>query len=177
MAEMVVKALIYGAFPALLVYAAATDAISRKIPNWVSGAMLLGFVTLAFASGMPWSTFGMSLGVGFLALAFGFTMFAMNWMGGGGAKLIATTMPWFGATAAAVGYTMAFSIAGVIVTLPFMLRRFPAVEAVLVSNRYSARLLAPVKHSRETPYGIAIAAAGLLMVPVLAELHGLAGAH
>ena len=173
MSEMIVPSLVYGLFPALLVYAAATDAVSRRIPNWVSGVLLLGFLVLAVASGMGWATFGMSMGVGALAFAFGFTMFGLGQMGAGDAKLITATVPWFGFTVGAMEYAILFSLLGVLITIPFMLRRFQQVEMLLASNALSAKLIGKSKHRRETPYGVAIAAAGLLMVPSLAKLHGL----
>ena len=173
MSETIVSALVYGLFPGLLVYGAATDAVSRRIPNWVSAALLLGFLVLAVASGMGWATFGMSMGVGFIAFAFGFAMFAFGQMGGGDAKVIAATMPWFGWTTAGVEYAIMFSLAGVVISLPFILRRIARVEMLLASNPVSARLIGKSKHNREVPYGLAIAAGGLFMVPSLASLHGL----
>ena len=172
MSEMVVKALVFGLFPALLVYGAATDIVGRRIPNWVSLALFGGFIALAIASGMSLTDFGLSLAVAALAFAFGFFMFALGQMGGGDAKVIAATVPWFGMTQEALAYVVAFSVAGVIVTVPFLLRRIGFVQVALASNPLSARLVAKSKHKRETPYGVALAAGGLLMVPVLARMHG-----
>ena len=172
MAELTVKILVFGLFPAALVFAAMSDVVSRRIPNAVSGALLVGFLVLALASGMSLPAFGASLGVGALALALGFAMFAIGQMGGGDAKLIAVTMPWFGWSLAALEYAAAFSLIGVVITLPFLLRRLAPVGSVMFANRVAMRLMGTPHNGRETPYGVAIAAGGLLLVPPLARMHG-----
>ena len=158
-------------FPGLMIVAALTDLTSRRIPNWIPGLMLLGFALLAIATGMDLATLGGSLGVGLIAFAIGFALFAMGQMGGGDVKLIAASLPWYGWSAAALGYFASFSIYGALLTIVFLVRRIPAVQFALVSNPYSARFAGQAEGGREVPYGIAIAAGALATHGSLAALH------
>src|SRR5690606_26546741 len=83
-------------FAALVVTAAARDALSFTIPNWISGGLVLLFFPAALAGGLGWPAFGLHLGVGLAALVAGMAMFALRWMGGGDAKLLAAAALWLG---------------------------------------------------------------------------------
>ena len=167
----VASTLVMWVFPGLMLVAAVTDLLWRRIPNWISGALIAGFMLLAFSSGMDFDTLWQSLAVGLAALAVGFILFAIGQMGGGDAKLIATSVLWFGATMPLLEYIVAFSIYGAVLSLVFLLRRFHVVQLMLVSNRFSAKLAGTVNKGREVPYGIAIGIAALEKHTQLVALH------
>ena len=160
-------------FPGLMIFAAISDVMARKIANWIPLTMLAGFGVLAFATGMAWSDVGLALLMGVAAFFAGFALFAMGQMGGGDVKLIAASLPWYGASMLAIDYLIAFSLFGAVVTIVFIIRRWAPVQMMLVSNRYSAPLAVTPTQTREVPYGLAIALGALAVHPFLLEHHGL----
>src|SRR6185436_13235717 len=64
-------------FPFLMIIAGAGDALSLRIPNWLTLTIFAAFFPLAWATGMPLGVFG-----------------------GGDAKLMAAAGVWFGSTQA-----------------------------------------------------------------------------
>ena len=158
-------------FPGLLVVAAMTDLTSRRIPNWIPAAMLAGFALVALAGSMGPMAAAAALGAGLIAFAIGFALFAIGQVGGGDVKLIATTLPWYGWTMGAYDFVLGFTIAGAALTLLFLVQRLSIVQLALVSNPYSARFAGRVKGGREIPYGVAIAAGGILTHGAVAALH------
>ena len=165
------SALVTWVFPGLMVVAALTDLTSRRIPNWIPGAMLVGFALLAIATGMDLATLAGSLAAGLIAFAIGFALFAIGQMGGGDVKLIAASLPWYGWGMAALGYVVTFSIFGALLTIVFLVRRLPVVQLALASNAYSARLIGSPEGGREVPYGIAIAAGAIMTHASLVAAH------
>ena len=171
MAETIQTALIMGLFPGLMVYAAMTDLIDRRIANWVSLALLAGFVAFALASGMGFGQFGAHLGVAFLAFVVGFGAFALGTMGGGDVKLIAASMIWFGPQGAAT-YAIAFSLAGLAITLVFVALRLDSMQYLLSSNPLTRPFAGRDPTGRDIPYGLAISSGALFLLPALMGIHG-----
>ena len=83
-------------FVGLVLTAALEDALSFTIPNWVSLALLVAFGPAAFAVGMPLPAMALNVGIGVAALVAGMLMFALRWLGGGDAKLLAAVSLWLG---------------------------------------------------------------------------------
>ena len=148
-------------FPALMAFAASSDLLSMTISNRVSILLVIGFVALATATGMPFSSVLDHLGAGALILAFGFVFFACGWIGGGDAKLAAATALWLG-WAPLFEYLIYASLLGGALTLLLLNFRQLVLPAVLVRQSWIARL-----HERDgdIPYGIALAASALLVYP------------
>lgn len=143
--------------PLLLVIAAMCDVATMTIPNWISGVLTVSFLALGFAFGMPAGQIGISLAVGTGFLFAGMAFFALGWLGGGDAKLIAATALWFG-WPAALTFTVYVMLAGGVATLLLLtFRRVPVPQPAL-SLSWIERL-----HSADEslPYGVAIAAGGL----------------
>jgi prepilin peptidase CpaA len=80
---------------ALLVWAAAVDLRTRRIPNWLTGALVAGGLlqgALACTSvGLGQASTGLLVG-----FAFTFVLFALGGMGGGDVKLVAGIGAWVG---------------------------------------------------------------------------------
>lgn len=145
-------------FPLSMVFAASTDLMTMRISNKLVLLLAAGFVVLALAIGMPMQQFAMHFACAALVLTVAFILFALGWIGGGDAKLAAATTLWlgFGLT---LPYLVYAGLAGGVLTLVIlMLRRLPRT-AFIARHAWLERL-----HNAKSgvPYGIALAAAGLL---------------
>lgn len=148
-------------FPAIMAFAAFSDMLTMTIPNRVSLALIAGFIAMAILTGMPLKIFGMHVAAGFLVLTVTFGMFAFGWIGGGDAKLAAATGMWCG-FGVLIEYLVFASILGGFLTLGILyLRTFYLPEFALRID-WIARLH---HHKTGIPYGIALAAAGLMVYP------------
>ncbi len=83
-------------FPLLMIIAGTGDALSMRIPNWLTLLIALLFIPMALLTGMPWSLIGIHLGVGFGLFVVGFALFALGLFGGGDSKLLAAAGLWLG---------------------------------------------------------------------------------
>ena len=61
--------LLLAVMPALVIVAGLRDLTTMIIPNWISGALIVGFFPAAFAAGLDLTTVGVHLGVALAALA------------------------------------------------------------------------------------------------------------
>jgi prepilin peptidase CpaA len=148
-------------FPALMAYAAASDLITMTISNRVSLALIAGFFAIAVVIGMAPMQIGMHVLAGFVVLCITFACFAMGWIGGGDAKLAAATALWFGFDQM-LDYLLLASVFGGALTLGLLqFRRYP-LPGTWVYPDWITRLH---HHKTGVPYGIALAAAALLVYP------------
>lgn len=157
--------------PLLLTIAAVSDVTTMTIPNWISGILVLAFLSLSITYGMPLREIGLSFGVGFAVLLLGMVLFALRWLGGGDAKLLAATSLWFGWSAVLpfLVYTM---LVGGVLSLVFMKFRRLSLSPQVLAVSWVGRLH---KIDEALPYGIAIAIGGLAalsQVPLLPLLGG-----
>lgn len=86
--------------PLLMIIAGASDALSLRIPNWLTLTIFLAFFPLAFATGMPLSVLGLHVLTAAILFVVGFLFFSAGLFGGGDAKLLAAAGIWFGSTQA-----------------------------------------------------------------------------
>jgi prepilin peptidase CpaA len=146
-------------FPAAMAIAAAMDIVSMTIPNRISLALVAGFILVSLLVPMPWITLAVHVGVALLVLLVGFALFAFGFLGGGDAKLLAASALWFGwpDIGSFLVYTALFG--GVLAVVLVSVRRMP-LPAKLARIDFVSRL-----HdvNEGAPYGVAIAAAGLLV--------------
>ncbi|HUQ36183.1 MAG TPA: prepilin peptidase [Aestuariivirga sp.] len=87
-------------FPFLMIIAGAGDALSLRIPNWLTLTIFAAFFPLAWATGMPLAVFGLHVLAAVILLIIGFILFSAGFFGGGDAKLMAAAGVWFGSTQA-----------------------------------------------------------------------------
>lgn len=159
-------------FPLLMAYSAASDLLTMTISNRVSIALVLGFAAVALASGMPLPTLlTMHLACGAAVLVLTFALFAFGWIGGGDAKLAASTAVWLG-WANLYEYGLAASILGAALTLAILKMRKHDLPPLLATRAWAVRIHTA---GNGVPYGIALAVAGLALYPETAAW--LAAAH
>jgi len=152
--------------PALLMAAAFFDLTTYTIPNLLPGAMVLLFavfmlILVAGDHAMSWSEIGLHLFAGFVGLLLGMGMFAVGWVGGGDAKLLAAALLWMGWDSLYEYVILAMLLGGVLTVGLIMLRRLP-LPLPLVRIPWFARL---ADRDAGVPYGVALAAAALQVLP------------
>ncbi|MGH6866827.1 MAG: A24 family peptidase [Methyloceanibacter sp.] len=158
---MVVDLLLITIFPAAMALAAATDLLTMTVPNRIPVLLVAGFIVLAPAIGLGWTEIGLHVALALGALIVTFALFSIGWIGGGDAKLFAATCLWLGPEAMLV-YSLYAAIIGGVLTLALLSWRAMPLPAPLFSQNWLARLHNP---EEGVPYGIALAAAGLLVYP------------
>lgn len=148
-------------FPAAMAFAGSMDIFSMTIPNRIALALIVGF-----ALALPFSNLGpvgalSHLAIGALTLFVGFLMFSRGWLGGGDAKLLAAAGLWIGPDHM-LPFLILVTIGGGLLSIVLLLFRRFALPPHWATEPWIARL-----HTRRggIPYGVAIAAAGLLVFP------------
>ncbi len=169
-----IEAAIFVVFPLCLAIAAFSDLFTMTIPNRVSAILLGAFILIAPAAGLSLSMIGMHLAISLIVFAGCFTLFALNIMGGGDAKLLTASAVWFGFNSSLIEFLIYVSLfGGVLTILILMLRK---QENIILAAGI------PVPHllftAKKIPYGIAIGFGGFLAYPssplmmaALARLH------
>lgn len=149
-------------FPLLMAFAATSDILTMTIANRVSLLLVAGYVGLAVCTGTPWATIGLDhLACGGCVLLLTFTLFAFGWIGGGDAKLAAATAVWLGWSEIA-DYGLLASVLGAGLTLGILWFRKLALPPRVAAVAWLARLY---DKGNGVPYGVALAAAGLVLYP------------
>ncbi len=147
--------------PAAVAFAAAMDLFTMTIPNRISIVMTLGFVPAAWYAGLDLWQVVDHVAAGMLVLAIGIVLFARGVFGGGDAKLLAAVSLWVGFENL-LAYMLWVAIAGGVLGVLFiMARQFP-LPRQLLGQSWAHRLHSP---GGGIPYGIALAAAALLVYP------------
>lgn len=146
-------------FPALMAFAASSDLLTMRISNKLVLVLTAGFFVVAISVNLPLQQFAMHVLCALIVLAVAFGLFALRWIGGGDAKLAAATTLWlgFGMTLPYLAY--AALLGGVLTILILVVRGIP-LNPVLARVGWLARL-----HNKRSgiPYGIALAAAGIMV--------------
>jgi prepilin peptidase CpaA len=145
-AQILVLASLFGA--------AAFDLARREIPDTCSVTVLAAAALLVIAEPAHWREGLAALSAGFGLLAVGSALFFAGIWGGGDVKLTAAVGVW-------VGW------AGVPDFLLFMALAGGALALLILALRPARRLLPWLAAERGVPYGVAIAAAGLLVPPAI----------
>lgn len=158
---MLLQAVQLSLFPALMAFAASSDLLTMTISNRVSLLLVAGFGMLAVVTGMSLTEIGWHLAAGAMVLVGAFVCFARGWIGGGDAKLAAATALWFG-FAHLLDYLIYASLFGGALTLLLLQWRNWPLPAMLTGQAWARRL-----HNQTSgiPYGIALAAAALVVYP------------
>jgi prepilin peptidase CpaA len=148
-------------FPGLMLFAAFSDLLTMTIPNRVSLLLILSYFVIALYFQTPFMTIGEHVTCGLAVLALTFTFFQFGWVGGGDAKLAASTALWLG-WENLLDYGLIASLAGGVITLAVLQLRGDHAPQRLMAFSFIKRL---AQKKAGVPYGIALAFAGLLIYP------------
>jgi prepilin peptidase CpaA len=148
-------------FPALMAFAASSDLLTMTISNRLSLALAGGFFLLTLTTGMSLYAFSMHLAAAAMMLVIAFVFFSQGWIGGGDAKLVAATALWFGFDYL-LDYLIYASLFGGALTLAIIQFRKLPLPALLARQAWILRLH---ETGAGVPYGIALAAAALVVYP------------
>ena len=148
-------------FPALMAFAAASDLFTMTISNRIPLALSAGFLAVALASGMGLSDILFHCAAGAVVLMAAFGCFAMGWVGGGDAKILAAASLWFGFSHLMNYLLYASLFGGGLTLLLLQFRQWPLPYA-LAAQAWLLRL-----HAKDSgiPYGIALAIGALMVYP------------
>ena len=150
-----------GVMPALVIVAGLKDLTSMKIPNWISGLLILGFFPAALVVGVDPMTVAVHVGVATLALVVGAGLFALRWIGGGDAKLMAAACLWLGLSGSGM-FLLWTGVMGGVFCLVLLFARFHARPYLYGAPGWVVQLMEP---RGDIPYGVAIAAGALMAYP------------
>jgi prepilin peptidase CpaA len=158
---MLIQAITLLLFPAMMAFAASSDLLTMTISNRITLTLLAGFFVLTMVSGMSQRELLSHVGAGFAVLVVTLVFFARGWIGGGDAKLAAVTALWFGFDQL-LEYALYASLLGGVLTFAIIRFRLLPLPQVLARHAWLSRL-----HQLDSgvPYGIALAAAALLIYP------------
>lgn len=149
-----------GSMPALMIVGGLHDLTTMKIPNWVSLALVAAFLPAALLTGLTGVDIGLHFAVAVAALFIGMAMFALNWIGGGDAKLLAAGCLWMGPPSMLMFVLYSAVVGGlfclVLISARAIAPSYPGVPA------WATRLLEP---KGDIPYGVALAGGALLVFP------------
>jgi prepilin peptidase CpaA len=159
-------------FAVLVAFAAVRDLVSFTIPNWVSLALAAAFLPAALVMGLPLPQLGYCALVGVAMLVVGIVMFALRWIGGGDAKLMAAASMWLGLQGLAP-FVLYTGLAGGALAVLLLAMRSAWVRPFAAGGpQWVDRLATP---GGSTPYGVAIAIGALAAFPAGVLLHAAHG--
>lgn len=159
--ELLTDAIKLTLFPAMMAFAASSDLFTMTIANRVSLILVAGFGVVAVLSGTAASDLLMHAAAAASVLMVVFFFFTRGWIGGGDAKLAAATVLWLG-FAHLVDYLVYASIFGGVLTLTIIYFRTVPLPQLFVGRPWVERLH---RSDSGVPYGIALAAAALIVYP------------
>jgi prepilin peptidase CpaA len=155
------RLLLLGVMPALVIVAGLKDLTSMKIPNWISGLLVIGFFPAALSAGLEPVVMASSVGVAAAALFVGAGMFALKWIGGGDAKLMAAACLWLGVSGSGM-FLLWTGVMGGLFCLVLLFARFHSRPYLVGAPQWMVQLMEP---RGDIPYGVAIAAGALMAYP------------
>jgi prepilin peptidase CpaA len=140
------QSLAFSIFPLLAIASGVFDFLTLRIPNWLNGLTALAFVFAALVFAMPLPLAGLHLAAGFALLVLGFGLFAANLIG-------------FEHIVPFLIYT---TIAGGVLAIAVLAFRKAQAYAQMTGMDAFASITAK---KVDLPYGMAIAAGALLVLP------------
>jgi prepilin peptidase CpaA len=162
MQTLMLQSILFVAFPALMAFAAASDFVSMTISNRLQLMLIALFCVVALIAGFSPAQFGSHVLAFAVVLCVAFFCFARGWIGGGDAKLAACTALWLGFTPQLYTYLLVSACFGGVLTLAILYGRTLSLPKFLSTQTWALRLH---DGKQGIPYGIALAAAALIIYP------------
>lgn len=148
-------------FPFIMIFSSFSDLFSMSISNKVSLVLITTFIIFSLVIGMELNMLMWHFTTFALVLSIGFVLFALNIIGGGDAKLAASTALWLG-WAHTGAYILLASFIGGLLTLVILKFRSEVIPSKLNTTEWILRL-----HDKKNgiPYGVALGIAAMLVYP------------
>ena len=150
------------AFVGLLGAAAISDMWNRRIPNVIplllAAVFPIALAVIGLPADWPFHLFGAAV-----VLALGVVLFNRGLLGGGDVKLIAAATLWYGLDRLPI-FLFAVSIAGAALGLVTIITK---VARNMIPSLASRGTSSQSLRGMEIPYGVAIAAGGILVSPLI----------
>lgn len=147
--------------PIFLVLASATDFLEMKIPNWIPAVLILLFLFICPFLGLTFVDIAWHFAAAIVVFAACFTLFAINVMGGGDAKILTAAALWFGFNTSLFEFLAFTGYIGGLLTVAVILLRANWDKLATVGMKLPQTLMV----ANKIPYAIAIGAAGLIAYP------------
>lgn len=149
--------------PLLLIFAAASDVMSLRIPNWLTILTAVLFFPMALATGMPLHDFGMHLVAGIGLFVTGFIFFQLGIFGGGDAKLMAAAGLWFGTSQSLPFLFMTVLAGGILAVVVGVWSALSLSWEIEGDNAFTKSFGQKIRSLKpNVPYGFAFAIGGIL---------------
>ncbi|WP_019959988.1 A24 family peptidase [Woodsholea maritima] len=145
----------------LSLVAAAKDVMGYTIPNWIALALIGLFPVGIFALGMTLPDIMNAVLAGGLMLVIGFALFAPGWIGGGDAKLMAALALWVG-WSDLIAFVSFSALWGGVLAIGLLIMRRQLAHIPYIAT-HAPRCV--VEEGAPAPYGVAIAAGMLSVLP------------
>ena len=157
----IVATLLSAVFPVVVTVAACYDLLTMQIPNRFPAALAIAFLALALLSGLPLPAIGLHVLTGLGLLLATFALFAFGYLGGGDAKLASAIALWLGIEQA-LPFLILTALFGGALSLVILGFRSVPLPGFLLGWTPAKRL-----HEKGAgiPYGVAIAAAAMMIFP------------
>lgn len=156
-----VATILAAVFPVIVTVAACYDFLTMQIPNRFPAILGVAFLAAALVTGMAPATIGLHLLVGAAVLVGTFALFAFGYLGGGDAKLAAAAALWLGLDQA-LAFLIYTALFGGALSLVILAIRSVPLPGFLLGQSWALRLH---EKGAGVPYGVALAAAALVVFP------------
>ena len=159
-------------FPVLMLFAAWMDLFTMRIANWISIVLTFMFLPLGLACGLGFGLIGQNYLCGLLVLAPTFALFAFGKIGGGDAKLAASSAIWMG-WGGLFDYLIVSSLLGGVLAVAILTARQVPLPLFLLRWPWVVRLHEP---KTGIPFGVALGAGAIIVYPQTPIWMGAVGA-
>jgi len=136
----------------LMGYGAFSDVKTRRLPNWLALALLVTGLVSAYVLSGDLTSAGMHAAHAGIALLVGMALFAMGILGGGDVKFYAGLASWFPLSQGTNLLIWVALLGGVFAILWLVIRRICPQKSTPKDDVFT-----------KFPYGVAIAAGGMVM--------------
>ena len=153
--------LILSVFPLMVVMAGISDFFTLKIPNWLNAIIAVSVIPFVMFSNMPMEVFAWHIIAGLVTFVVAAMLFSANIIGGGDAKMLAACAVWIGWDRL-MEFAVITAFAGGALVIAMKVWVFFADHKDSGGMAWAKNFLSK---KPQLPYGIAIAAGGIIVFP------------
>lgn len=144
-----------------MIFSIIYDALTMRIPNWISAALAVSYILYTIYMQQPLLTILSNFTLAFAILACTFLLFARGIIGGGDGKLIAAVTLWFGWSEQLLTYILIAGVLGGALSVTALC--FRKIAVFLPYPNWTPIWM--TKDGHGVPYGMALGISGLVVFP------------